>query len=86
MFNDFVDLAFCVDVRRVGYHVVQDFTLRLPHSMGSRREHGVGSAKVRIIHCPPGRHYWIAQGRVVGRQSLGYLPEGAYPPGVRDAE
>jgi rhamnosyltransferase len=136
MFNDFVDLAFCVDVRRTGYRVVQDFTLHLPHSMGNRREHGVGPAKVRVIHYPPWRHYWIARngvqfvrdyerrrpqgaasmavflarkfvsvacwgprriaqvgalGRgvfdgVVGRYSLCYLPEGAYPPGVRDAE
>ena len=136
LFNDFVDLAFCVDVRRAGYRVVQDFTLRLPHSMGDRREHGIGPAKVRVIHYPPWRHYWIARngvqfvrdyerrrpqgiasmavflarkvisvacwgpqrgaqvgalGRgvfdgVVGRYSLGYLPAGAYPPGVRDRE
>jgi rhamnosyltransferase len=136
MFNDFVDLAFCVEVRRAGYRVVQDFTLRLPHSMGDRREHGVGPARVCVIHYPPWRHYWIARngvqfvrdyerrrpqgaasmavflarkfvsvacwgprrgaqvgalGRgvfdgVVGRYSLGYLPEGAYPPGVRDGE
>jgi rhamnosyltransferase len=133
LFNDFVDLAFCLDVRRGGYRVVQDFTLRLPHSMGNRREHGFGPARVRVIHYPPWRHYWIARngvqfvrdytrwgaasmaiflarkfisvacwgprrgaqvgalGRgvfdgVVGRYSLGYLPEGAYPPGVRDGE
>jgi rhamnosyltransferase len=136
MFNDFVDLAFCVDVRRAGYRIVQDFTLRLPHSMGDRREHRIGPAKVRVIHYPPWRHYWIARNGVqfvrdyerrrpqgaasmaiflarkfvsvacwgpqrwaqlgalgrgvsdgmVGRYSLGYLPEGAYPPGVRDGD
>jgi rhamnosyltransferase len=136
LFNDFVDLAFCVDVRRAGYGVVQDFTLRLSHSMGIRREHRIGPAKIRVIHYPPWRHYWIARngmqfvrdyerrrpqgaasmavflarkfvsvacwgpqrgaqlgalGRgvfdgVVGRYSLGYLPEGAYPPGVRDGD
>jgi rhamnosyltransferase len=136
MFNDFVDLAFCVVVRRAGYRVVQDFTLRLPHSMGNRREHRVGPVKVRVIHYPPWRHYWIARNGVqfardyllrrpqsvasmaiflarkfvsvgcwgprrgaqlaalgrgvldgmVGRYSLSYLPAGAYPPGVRDAE
>jgi rhamnosyltransferase len=136
LFNDFVDLAFCVDVRRAGYRLVQDFTLRLPHAMGDRREHGVGPAKVRVIHYPPWRHYWIARNGVqfvrdyerrrplgiasmavflarklvsvacwgprrgaqvaalgrgvfdglLGRYSLGYLPKGAYPPGVRDGE
>ncbi len=134
LFNDFVDLAFCIDVQAAGYRVVQDFTLHLPHSMGTRREHGLGPVKVRVIHYPPWRHYWIARngvqfvrdyartrplgfgsmgiflgrkflsvacwgpGRaaqltalsrgvldgVLGRYSLGYLPEGAYPPGVRD--
>jgi rhamnosyltransferase len=136
LFNDFVDVAFCVDARRSGFRVVQDFTLRLPHSMGNRQEHGVGPLTVRVTHYPPWRHYWIArngvqfakdyerrrpQGVVAmaiflarkflsvacwgpkrgaqltalsrgvldglsGRYTLSYLPEGAYPPGVRDGE
>jgi len=134
LFNDFVDMTFCIDVHAAGYRIVQDYTLRLPHSMGNRREHGVGPLRVRVIHYPPWRHYWIARngaqfvrdytrtrplafasmgvflGRkylsvacwgphrirqltaltrgvldaAVGRYSLGYLPEGAHPPGVRD--
>lgn len=136
LFNDFVDVAFCVDARRAGYRVVQDFTLRLPHSMGNRQEHGVGPLTVRVTHYPPWRHYWIARNGVQfakdyerrrpqgvaamaiflarkflsvacwgpkrgaqltaltrgvldglsGRYTLSYLPEGAYPPGVRDGE
>jgi rhamnosyltransferase len=136
LFNDFVDVAFCVDARRAGFRVVQDFTLRLPHSMGNRQEHGVGPLTVRVTHYPPWRHYWIARNGVQfakdyerrrpqgvaamaiflarkflsvacwgpkraaqltalskgvldglsGRYTLGYLPEGAYPPGVRDGE
>ena len=136
MFNDFVDIAFCVDARKAGFRVVQDFTLRLPHAMGNRQEHGVGPVTVRVTHYPPWRHYWIARNGVqfakdyerrrpqgiasmaiflarkflsvacwgprrgaqlvalsrgvvdglTGRYSLRYLPEGAYPPGVRDAE
>ena len=134
LFNDFVDMTFCIDVGAAGYRVVQDYSLHLPHSMGTRREHGLGPLRVRVIHYPPWRHYWIARngvqfvrdytrtrplafasmsvflgrkflsvacwgpgragqltalGRgvldgVLGRYSLGYLPEGAYPPGVRD--
>jgi rhamnosyltransferase len=136
LFNDFVDVAFCVDARRAGYRVVQDFTLRLPHSMGNRQEHGVGPLTVRVTHYPPWRHYWIARNGVQfakdyerrrpqgvaamaiflarkflsvacwgpkrgaqltaltrgvldglsGRYTPSYLPEGAYPPGVRDGE
>jgi rhamnosyltransferase len=136
LFNDFVDVAFCVDARRAGFRVVQDFTLRLPHSMGNRQEHGVGPLTVRVTHYPPWRHYWIARNGVQfakdyerrrpqgvaamaiflarkfvsvacwgpkrgaqltalsrgvldglsGRYTLSYLPEGAYPPGVRDGE
>ena len=135
LFNDFVDMVFCIDVHDAGFRVVQDYTLRLPHSMGNRREHGVGPWRVRVIHYPPWRHYWIARNGVqfvrdhlrrrplafasmgiflgrkflsvacwgpsrfrqltalsrgvadglLGRYSLGYLPQGAYPPGVRDA-
>jgi rhamnosyltransferase len=134
LFNDFVDMTFCIDVGAAGYRVVQDYSLHLPHSMGTRREHGLGPVRVQVIHYPPWRHYWIARngvqfvrdyartrplgfasmgvflgrkflsvacwgpgrgsqltalGRgvldgVLGRYSLGYLPEGAYPPGVRD--
>ena len=136
LFNDFVDVAFCVDARRAGFRIVQDFTLRLPHSMGNRQEHGVGPLTVRVTHYPPWRHYWIARNGVqfakdyerrrpqgvaamaiflarkflsvacwgpkrgaqltaltrgvldglTGRYTLSYLPEGAYPPGVRDGE
>lgn len=136
LFNDFVDLTFCVDVHDAGYRIVQDYTLRLPHSMGNRREHGIGPWRVKVIHYPPWRHYWIARNGVqfvrdylrkrplaigsmgiflgrkfvsvacwgprrgaqlaalsrgvfdalAGRHSLGYLPAGAYPPGVRDPE
>ena len=136
LFNDFVDIAFCVDARKAGFRVIQDFTLKLPHSMGNRQEHGVGPVRVRVTHNPPWRHYWIARNGVqyaldydrrrpqgmasmavflarkflsvacwgpkrgaqltalsrgvldalTGRYSLGYLPEGSYPPGVRDAD
>ncbi|WP_034265507.1 glycosyltransferase [Actinospica robiniae] len=136
LFNDFVDMTFCIDVHDAGFRIVQDYTLQLPHSMGDRREHGLGPWRVRVIHYPPWRHYWIARNGVqfvrdylrrrplafgsmgiflgrkfisvacwgprrgaqvtaltrgvldglTGRYSLGYLPNGAFPPGVRDAE
>lgn len=134
LFNDFVDIAFCVAVRRGGARIVQDYALKLPHSMGDRREHRVGPLTVRVIHYPAWRHYWIARNGVLfslnefrrhpqgllpmgaflarklvstalfepdrrahipalmrgmrdgalNRVTVRYLPEGAYPPGLRD--
>jgi len=80
LFNDFVDIAFCVDVRRGGARIVQDYGLRLPHSMGDRREHRVGPLTVRVIHYPAWRHYWIARNGMLfsmdnlRRHPLGFLP------------
>ncbi|HXR73191.1 glycosyltransferase [Actinocrinis sp.] len=80
LFNDFVDIAFCVDVRRTGARIVQDYRIKLPHSMGDRREHKVGPLTVRVIHYPAWRHYWIARNGMrfamdnVRKHPLGFLP------------
>jgi rhamnosyltransferase len=84
LFNDFVDIAFCVDVRRSGARIVQDYRLMLPHSMGDRREHAIGPVKVLVIHYPAWRHYWIARNGVmfnldnIKRHPLGVLPMGVF--------
>ena len=64
LFNDFVDIAFCVAVRRTGARIVQDYSIKLPHSMGDRREHRAGPLTVRVIHYPAWRYYWIARNGV----------------------
>jgi rhamnosyltransferase len=80
LFNDFVDIAFCVGVRRTGARIVQDYRIKLPHSMGDRREHKVGPLTVRVIHYPAWRHYWIARNGMrfamdnVREHPLGFLP------------
>lgn len=80
LFNDFVDIAFCVDVRRSGARIVQDYRIKLPHSMGDRREHKVGPVTVRVIHYPAWRHYWIARNGMrfaidnVRKHPLGFVP------------
>ncbi len=80
LFNDFVDIAFCVDVRRTGARIVQDYRIKLPHSMGDRREHKVGPVTVRVIHYPAWRHYWIARNGMrfamdnVRKHPLGFVP------------
>lgn len=83
LFNDFVDIAFCVDVRRTGARIVQDYRIKLPHSMGDRREHKVGPVTVRVIHYPAWRHYWIARnGMRYALDDLRKHPQGLAPMAV----
>ncbi len=61
-FVDFVDIDFCLRLRRAGLRIVQDQRLKLPHSLGDRRVHGVGPLRIQIVHYPVWRLYWIARG------------------------
>jgi len=61
-FVDFVDIDFCLRLRRTGMRIVQDQRLKLPHSLGDRRVHRLGPLKVQVVHYPAWRHYWIARG------------------------
>lgn len=70
-FMDYVDMDFCLRIRRTGARIVQDQSLRLPHSIGDRREHSLLFAKVPVIHYPAWRHYWIARnGLILIRENL----------------
>jgi rhamnosyltransferase len=60
-FVDFIDIEYCMRLRRTGARIVQDWDQRLPHIMGERREHRVGPWKVHVSHYPAWRHYWIAR-------------------------
>lgn len=61
-FVDFVDIDFCLRLRRTGLRIVQDQRLKLPHSLGDRRVHGRGPLRIQVVHYPPWRLYWIARG------------------------
>jgi rhamnosyltransferase len=61
-FVDFVDIDFCLRLRRAGLRIVQDQRLRLPHSLGDRREHRIGPLRAKVVHYPAWRLYWIARG------------------------
>jgi rhamnosyltransferase len=61
-FVDFVDIDFCLRLRHAGLRIVQDQRLKLPHSLGDRRVHGVGPLRIQIVHYPVWRLYWIARG------------------------
>ena len=64
-FVDFVDIDFCLRVRRAGYRIVQDQRLRLPHTLGDRREHRLGPLRLLVVHHPAWRQYWILRGAAV---------------------
>lgn len=61
-FVDFVDIDFCLRLRRSGLRIVQDQRLKLPHSLGDRRVHGLGPLRIQVVHYAPWRLYWIARG------------------------
>jgi rhamnosyltransferase len=71
-FVDCVDTDFCLRIRQSGSRVVRDADLVLPHSIGSGRDHRIGSLNVRVLHYPAWRHYWIARnGVVLSREFFG---------------
>lgn len=61
-FVDFVDIDFCLRLRRAGLRIVQDQRLKLPHSLGDRRVHRLGPLRIQVVHYPVWRLYWIARG------------------------
>jgi rhamnosyltransferase len=65
LFVDYVDIDFCLRLRTAGGRIVQDKSLRLPHSIGDRRTHRVLGIPVKVIHYPAWRHYWIARNGVI---------------------
>jgi rhamnosyltransferase len=61
MFLDWVDVAFCLDVRRAGWGIVIDWRLRLPHEIGACEVHTKFGRTVHYSHYPAFRLYWIAR-------------------------
>lgn len=61
MFLDWVDVAFCLDVRRAGWRIVIDWRLRLPHEIGACEVHTKFGRTVHYSHYPAWRLYWIAR-------------------------
>ncbi|MBS2548247.1 glycosyltransferase [Catenulispora sp. NL8] len=61
MFLDWVDVAFCLDVRRAGWRIVIDWRLRLPHEIGACEVHTKFGRTVHYSHYPAWRLYWIGR-------------------------
>ena len=82
-FVDFIDIDFCLRLRRTGARIVQDWESKLPHSMGDRREHRIGPVKVRVTHYPAWRHYWIARNSLRVNMDNVRTHPGAFLPTAR---
>jgi rhamnosyltransferase len=61
MFLDWVDVAFCLDVRHAGWRIVIDWRLRLPHEIGACEVHTKFGRTVHYSHYPAWRLYWIGR-------------------------
>jgi rhamnosyltransferase len=74
-FVDYVDLDFCLRLRRAGVRIVRDLGLELPHSIGDVRVHPFLGLSARVGHYAAWRHYWIARnGTILIRENLRVLP------------
>jgi rhamnosyltransferase len=74
-FVDYVDLDFCLRLRRAGVRIVRDMAVELPHSIGDVREHRLLGRKVQVGHYAAWRHYWIARnGTILIRENVRALP------------
>jgi rhamnosyltransferase len=74
-FVDYVDLDFCLRLRRAGVRIVRDLAQELPHSIGDVRPHRFLGRPVRIGHYAAWRHYWIARnGSILVRENLRAMP------------
>lgn len=74
-FVDYVDLDFCLRLRRAGVRIVRDLALELPHSIGDVRVHTFLGRSARVGHYAAWRHYWIARnGTILIRENLRALP------------
>jgi rhamnosyltransferase len=74
-FVDYVDLDFCLRLRRSGVRIVRDLALELPHSIGDVRAHRFLGRSARVGHYAAWRHYWIARnGTILIRENLRALP------------
>lgn len=64
-FVDYVDVDFCLRMRRAGVRIVRDLSQRMPHSIGDVRVHRFLGREIRVGHQAAWRHYWNTRNGVV---------------------
>lgn len=64
-FVDYVDVDFCLKLRRAGVRIVRDLSQQMPHSIGDIRVHRFLGREVKVGHQAAWRHYWNTRNGVV---------------------
>ena len=64
-FVDYVDVDFCLRMKRAGVRIVRDLSQRMPHSIGDVRVHRLLGREIRVGHQAAWRHYWNTRNGVV---------------------
>jgi rhamnosyltransferase len=63
---DQIDYEFCLRIVAAGYRIVQSTDARLMHSLGERKEYGVGGRHLLVsTHHNAKRRYYIIRNRVI---------------------
>lgn len=63
LFIDCIDMDYCLRLRKRGYHIVQDNTVRLKHSLGNFKEGKIVALPVGYSNHNPLRRYYITRNR-----------------------
>jgi rhamnosyltransferase len=64
-FVDYVDVDFCLRMKRAGVRIVRDLSQRMPHSIGDVRAHRFLGREIRVGHHAAWRHYWTSRNGLI---------------------
>ena len=77
-FVDYVDVDFCLRMKRARVRIVRDLSQQMPHSIGDVRAHRFLGREVRVGHHAAWRHYWtIRNGLILIKEHVGHNPKWA---------
>ncbi len=75
LFIDCIDMDYCIRLRKMGYHIVQDNSVRLNHSLGNFKEGKIVALPVGYSNHTPLRRYYITRNRLyLVKKYIGFDP------------
>jgi len=63
-FIDYIDHAFCLQMKTCGYNILLVKEAILGHRLGDKTEYNIAGAKVTVSHHPAARRYYIFRNRM----------------------